>query len=66
MGPGVKERYMAGWPTVPDADFHEGDVAGRLITALETDRFNLDVGGVRAHDYFGDGSFYLLDVPGVS
>ncbi|KAI1151382.1 beta-lactamase-like protein [Nemania diffusa] len=64
VGPGVKERYMAGWPTVPDADFHEGDVAGRLITALETDRFNLDVGGVRAHDYFGDGSFYLLDVPG--
>ncbi|KGQ05143.1 hypothetical protein BBAD15_g9601 [Beauveria bassiana D1-5] len=26
--------------------------------------FPLEVGGFPAHDYFGDGSFYLLDVPG--
>ncbi|KAI1123111.1 beta-lactamase-like protein [Nemania abortiva] len=64
VGPGIKERYMPGWPTVPEADFSEADVAGRLITGLEPDSFNLDVGGLRAHDYFGDGSFYLLDAPG--
>lgn len=28
--------------------------------------FNLEVAGYSAFDYFGDGSFYLLDVPGVS
>ncbi len=28
--------------------------------------FEQEVGGFAAHDYFGDGSFYLLDVPGVS
>lgn len=28
--------------------------------------FPIEVGGFPAHDYFGDGSFYLLDVPGVS
>lgn len=27
--------------------------------------FPLNIGGFRGHDYFGDGSFYLLDVPGV-
>lgn len=26
----------------------------------------MSVAGFPAHDYFGDGSFYLLDVPGVS
>lgn len=25
----------------------------------------MTVAGFPAHDYFGDGSFYLLDVPGV-
>jgi hypothetical protein len=24
------------------------------------------IGGFASHDYFGDGSFYLLDTPGVS
>jgi hypothetical protein len=24
------------------------------------------IGSFRAHDFFGDGSFYLLDTPGVS
>lgn len=28
-------------------------------------QFPLTIGGFRANDYFGDGSFYLLDVPGV-
>jgi hypothetical protein len=38
---------------------------GRKITELS---FNstLNIGGYQAHDYFGDGSFYLLNTPGVS
>ncbi|KAI0111255.1 beta-lactamase-like protein [Nemania sp. FL0031] len=66
VGPEIKNRFMPGWPRVPDAHFHESDVAGRLITGLEADNFNIDIGGLRGHDYFGDGSFYILDAPGHS
>ncbi|KAF2754823.1 hypothetical protein EJ05DRAFT_503767 [Pseudovirgaria hyperparasitica] len=64
VGPGIKDRFMPGWPKVPDAHFRETDVAGRKITGIEADSFKIDIGGLRAHDYFGDGSFYLLDAPG--
>ena len=58
---------MSGWPAVPDAHFRERNVAGRKITALESDSFKVDdIGGLRGFDYFGDDSFYLLDAPGVS
>jgi len=57
---------MPGWPAVPDSQFHESDVAGRNIIGLEANSFNIDIGGLSGYDYFGDGSFYLLDAPGVS
>ena len=38
---------------------------GRPTREIEFDNA-LDIGGFRAFDYFGDGSFYLLDAPGVS
>ncbi|KAK4443450.1 beta-lactamase-like protein [Podospora aff. communis PSN243] len=66
VGPGINARYMPGWPTVPDSHFRETDVAGRKIKPLEAEDFTLGIGGLRAHDYFGDGSFYLLDAPGHS
>lgn len=64
VGPGIKERFMPGWPTIPDSHFRETDVAGRKITGLDAEAFNIDIGGLRGFDYFGDGSFYLLDAPG--
>lgn len=33
---------------------------------FESDGEGLNIGGFAAFDYFGDGSFYLLDAPGVS
>ena len=33
---------------------------------FKSDRMGLRIGGFAAFDYFGDGSFYLLDAPGVS
>ncbi|KAF6836765.1 metallo-beta-lactamase superfamily protein [Colletotrichum plurivorum] len=66
VGPGIKDEYMPGWPANPVAQFHEADVAGRKVVGLEIDDFKLDIGGLKAHDYFGDGSFYLLDAPGHS
>lgn len=57
---------MPGWPTVPDAHFRETDVAGRKIIQLESASFDLNIGGLDSYDYFGDGSFYLVNAPGVS
>lgn len=36
------------------------------MTELGDAAFTIEIGGFKAHDYFGDGSFYLLNVPGVS
>jgi len=57
---------MPGWPTVPDADFRETDVVGREVVGLEEADFDIEIERLRAYDYFGDGSFYLLNAPGVS
>ncbi|KAI0021769.1 beta-lactamase-like protein [Xylariomycetidae sp. FL0641] len=64
VGPGIKDAYMPGWPANLSAEFKEGDVAGRKVVELTKTDFNILVGGFRAHDYFRDGSFYLLDAPG--
>ncbi|KAI9148110.1 beta-lactamase-like protein [Paramyrothecium foliicola] len=64
VGPGIKERFMPGWPAVSDAKFREADVAGRRVTGIEAESFNLEISGLKCHDYFGDGSFYLAHAPG--
>ncbi|KAJ5208581.1 beta-lactamase-like protein [Penicillium cf. viridicatum] len=61
VGPGFKENFLPGWPENPDSPLLTKDLAGHKI--YEPD-FPLKIGGFRAHDYFGDGSFYILDVPG--
>ncbi|KAH9899036.1 beta-lactamase-like protein [Xylariomycetidae sp. FL2044] len=66
FGPGIKDRFMPGYPTVPDAEFHEADIAGREVVGIEEADFSIQIGGFRAYDYFGDGSFYLLNAPGHS
>ncbi|KAM7190382.1 hypothetical protein V8F33_009498 [Rhypophila sp. PSN 637] len=66
VGPGIMDRFMPGWPAVPDSHFRETDVAGREIVGLEGDKFTAKIGGFGAYDYFGDGSFYILDALGVT
>ncbi|KAH8897437.1 hypothetical protein GQ53DRAFT_791903 [Thozetella sp. PMI_491] len=50
IGPGLKQKYLPGYPTNPDSPLPE--------EYLEC------AGAFRAHDFFGDGSFFLLDAPG--
>ncbi|KAJ6590580.1 hypothetical protein DFH09DRAFT_1358773 [Mycena vulgaris] len=47
----------------PHSTVLASDLAGRKLVPLD---FNtqLEIGGFKAHDFFGDGSFYVLDVPG--
>ncbi|KAF5379605.1 hypothetical protein D9757_009218 [Collybiopsis confluens] len=61
IGKGTDRRV---YPEVPDAALIESDYAGREVVELDLDKDGLTIGGTAAHDFFGDGSFYLLDMPG--
>ncbi|WQF79199.1 Putative metallo-beta-lactamase, ribonuclease Z/Hydroxyacylglutathione hydrolase [Colletotrichum destructivum] len=71
VGPGVKEAYFPGWPAVQDAPVLAREFEGREVRELDfssgggaSGAAGLEIGGLRALDYFGDGSFYLLSAPG--
>ncbi|KAL8883482.1 MAG: hypothetical protein Q9215_008207, partial [Flavoplaca cf. flavocitrina] len=62
-GPGFKDAFVPGFPAKEDCPIRESDYAGRELRELSFD-LDLTIGGYKALDYFGDGSFYLLDSPG--
>ncbi|KAI0436676.1 Metallo-hydrolase/oxidoreductase [Xylaria telfairii] len=66
VGPSFKETILPGYPKDPKGQILETDYEGRNIRQLDfgTESNGLVIGGFRAIDYFGDGSFYLLEVPG--
>ena len=67
VGPGTKELLLPGYPAQQDALILESDYEGREIFEIDFENEGgLSIGGFRAVDFFGDGSFYLLDTPGVS
>ncbi|KAI9704535.1 MAG: hypothetical protein M1820_005609 [Bogoriella megaspora] len=63
VGSGFKSAYLPPYPSNPESPLRESDFAGRELHEVP---FNSDlkIGRFKAHDYFGDGSFYLLDTPG--
>ncbi|KAL8947129.1 MAG: hypothetical protein Q9222_006553 [Ikaeria aurantiellina] len=65
VGPGFKDAFVPAYPTNKDAPVRESDYANRKLREISFDA-GLEIGGCKAFDYFGDGSFYLLDTPGVS
>ncbi|KAI1758780.1 beta-lactamase-like protein [Hypoxylon sp. FL1150] len=66
VGPGCKKEMFPGYPANPDASRFvlEKDYAGRDVRELDFGRSGLRIGKFPAVDYFGDGSFFLLDSPG--
>ncbi|KAK8138557.1 Metallo-hydrolase/oxidoreductase [Apiospora sp. TS-2023a] len=64
VGPGCKDKIFPGYPDNPSAAFNQADVAGREIREIDFSQSGLKLGRFAAFDYFGDGSFYLLDTPG--
>ena len=67
VGPGVRAASWPGWPQNPEADVLDSDVQGRRLREITFDNDNntgLKIGRFHALDFFGDGSFYLLDAPG--
>jgi len=73
VGPGFLKEHLPGYPenensTLPSSDFQDRQV--REIDFSNDDdkggEKNFKIGRFNAFDYFGDGSFYLLDTPGHS
>ncbi|KAI9451975.1 beta-lactamase-like protein [Lactarius psammicola] len=69
VGPGFKSNPSTypGFPTNPDAHVSQSAYQGRDLVELDFSSNTADVlkvGGLRAIDWFKDGSFYLLEAPG--
>ncbi|KAK3940208.1 N-acyl homoserine lactonase AttM [Diplogelasinospora grovesii] len=65
VGPGVRAASWPGYPSDPNALVLYADADGRAVIEISFDGPNsLKIGRFDAFDYFGDGSFYLLDAPG--
>lgn len=54
---------MPGYPANPESPLREQDLQGRDIREIEFTG-DLKTGPFQAVDFFGDGSFYLLNTPG--
>ena len=63
VGPGFKEKFTPGYPANPAASIRESDYEGRELREIAFSQ-GIKIGNFDAFDYFGDGSFYILDSPG--
>lgn len=65
-GPGSREANGPGWPVNPKSPFASAPVQHAKYYELSFDKENLAPLGPfqRAYDFFGDGSFWLIDTPG--
>ncbi|KAF0645966.1 hypothetical protein FPSE5266_08124 [Fusarium pseudograminearum] len=65
VGPGFKQGVMPGWPTAKDSHVNETAWQGRKLIEIDfSGEAALDIGRFQAYDFYGDGSFYLLNSPG--
>ncbi|OQV09344.1 hypothetical protein CLAIMM_13474 [Cladophialophora immunda] len=64
VGPGFREAFLPGYPEGKDSPIRQSDYQGRELRELEFDAGQKRIGGLQYHDYFGDGSFYVLNAPG--
>ncbi|KAJ7772627.1 beta-lactamase-like protein [Mycena maculata] len=61
IGPGTDTAI---YPETANASLQASDFAGHHVTELDFTGTHLTFSGLKAIDFFGDGSFYLLDTPG--
>lgn len=62
VGPGFKASplLLPGFPHNPDSPMDAAAIEGRNLIEIGFKGSELEFGGFRAYDFFGDGSFYLL------
>ncbi|KAH0154649.1 alpha/beta-hydrolase, partial [Aureobasidium melanogenum] len=63
VGKGFKTEHIPGYPLNPSSGVWNSDFEGRDVLQIEFEN-DLNIGAFPAHDFFGDGSFFLLDTPG--
>ncbi|KAH6660306.1 hypothetical protein BKA67DRAFT_667194 [Truncatella angustata] len=66
VGPGLRNTCWPAYPSNPDSLVLDADIEHREVREINFSTGSVHVGRFRAFDYFGDGSFYLLDSPGHS
>lgn len=68
VGPGFEANFIPAYPTVRDSHVDERAWAGRELHEIDfsgaANGKALHIGGFQAYDFYGDGSFYLLNSPG--
>ena len=65
VGPGFRASSMPGYPAYSDALLLDSAFQGRTVREVEfPPNVSLTIGGFRAVDYLGDGSFYILEGTG--
>lgn len=63
VGPGFRDAFLPGYPTAQQSPVFEGAFDGRIVQELDFSN-SPNVAGYHAHDYFGDGSLWILNTPG--
>lgn len=63
VGKGFTTEHIPGYPLNPSSGVWNNDFEGRDVLQIEFEN-DLNIGGFPAHDFFGDGSIFLLDTPG--
>lgn len=61
-GPGFIDNFVPGYPKSQKSPIRESDYSGRKLAQVA--QFEEEIAGLPAHDFFGDGSFYILSTPG--
>ncbi|KAH8885965.1 hypothetical protein GQ53DRAFT_845109 [Thozetella sp. PMI_491] len=64
VGPGFQKAYAPYYPKLPQSSILEAEMTGRPVREIDESAFSTHLGRFQAHDFFGDGSFYLLNAPG--
>ena len=64
MGPGAKDFCLPGYSKDPDSLINGDAFANREFRELDFTNTDLAIADLAAIDWFGDGSFYLLNTPG--
>lgn len=63
VGPEFKKTFMPAYPITEGSQLLETDWEGREVVEMEFST-DLKLGRFKAFDYFGDGSYYIIQTPG--
>ncbi|KAF1818299.1 putative N-acyl homoserine lactonase AttM [Dissoconium aciculare CBS 342.82] len=64
VGPGFQSHLLPGYPEVPDSALETAAFTGRKLTELNFAAATQEIASLQTLDWFGDGSFFLLETPG--